>query len=53
MKKQTKTRLKHLLVLISRLLVIALLVFAFAQPYFPGKSDILNSGKVFCQYLSG
>jgi hypothetical protein len=44
--KQTKTRLKHLLVLISRLLVIALLVFAFAQPYFPGKSDILNSGKV-------
>lgn len=31
----TKNRLKHLLILISRLLAIAGLVFAFAQPFLP------------------
>ncbi len=32
---QKQARLKHLLVLISRILAIALLVFAFARPYIP------------------
>lgn len=31
--KANRTRLKHLLVLLSRLLTLAFLVFAFAQPY--------------------
>ncbi len=36
-KKETKTKLqiKHLLILIARILAIASLVFAFAQPYIP------------------
>ncbi len=32
---QKKSRLKHLLILLSRILAIACLVFAFAQPYRP------------------
>ncbi|MEZ5014063.1 MAG: BatA domain-containing protein [Chitinophagales bacterium] len=38
----TKNRLKHLLVLIARMLAIAFLVFAFAQPYLPA----IQSGDV-------
>lgn len=38
--KQTKNRsqLKHLLVLAARLLALTALVFAFAQPFFPGQN---------------
>lgn len=32
---QSKSQLKHLLVLLSRMLALAFLVFAFAQPYIP------------------
>ncbi len=32
---QSRSRLKHLLVLLARILTIAFLVFAFAQPYLP------------------
>jgi len=32
---QSKSQIKHLLVLLSRILAIAFLVFAFAQPYLP------------------
>ena len=37
--KQTRSRLKHWLTLITRLLILASLVFAFAQPYFPGSAS--------------
>jgi len=36
---QTKNRLKHLLLLISRILFITFLVLAFAQPYFPDENS--------------
>lgn len=35
----SRSRLKHLLVLISRILAIVFLVMAFAQPYLPGKEQ--------------
>ena len=35
LKTSKKSNLKHLLILLSRILAIAGLVFAFAQPYFP------------------
>jgi len=43
--QQTKStqKLKHLLILISRLLAFIFLVFAFAQPYFT--SDATNASK--------
>ncbi|MCL4816378.1 MAG: BatA domain-containing protein [Flavobacteriales bacterium] len=46
-KQQTKSinKLKHLLVLISRILFISFLVFAFAQPYIPFKNKLLTTGK--------
>lgn len=42
---KSRSRLKHLLVLISRLLAIAFLVFAFAQPYIPVNNKKINSGE--------
>lgn len=39
---QAKSLLKHLLVLLSRILAIASLVFAFAQPYIPEKDTAIN-----------
>lgn len=36
---QRKSRLKHILVLIARMLAIASLVFAFAQPYIPLRTE--------------
>ena len=42
--KQSKNRLKHLLVLILRILAIISLVFAFAQPFIKNKNIILTSG---------
>ncbi|NND77348.1 MAG: hypothetical protein HKN39_04130 [Flavobacteriales bacterium] len=35
---QSKRNLKHLLILLSRILAIAALVFAFAQPYIPAEN---------------
>lgn len=43
--KQTKSRLKHLIVLLFRLLIIASLVMAFSQPYFPGERTARAAGK--------
>lgn len=40
---QSTNRLKHLLVLLARMLAIFFIVFAFAQPYFKGNSK-LNKG---------
>jgi hypothetical protein len=41
---QSRSRLKHLLILASRLLVILFLVFAFAQPFIPAKNAIIKEG---------
>ena len=43
----SRSRLKHLLVLASRLLALLFLVLAFAQPYFPNKKNQLSTGKKF------
>lgn len=37
---RSQQKLKHLLVLLMRLLALALLVAAFAQPYFPGSQKV-------------
>lgn len=42
-----RSKLKHLLVLASRLLAMAFIVLAFAQPFIPGKSAVNISGKKF------
>jgi hypothetical protein len=36
---QAKSKLKHLLILLSRILAIAFLVFAFAQPFIPSSAN--------------
>ena len=41
---QSRSKLKHLLVLAARLLVIFFLVFAFAQPFIPAKNAIIKQG---------
>ncbi len=41
---QSRSRLKHLLVLISRLLALTFLVLAFAQPFLPAKTNKIQSG---------
>jgi len=45
-----KRKVKHLLVLISRLLFIFFLVLAFAQPFLPAE-DQVNSGRNIVIYL--
>ncbi len=53
-KKETtsKSKLKHLLVLISRILAIAFLVFAFAQPYLPkDKIKKIHDKKIVSIYI--
>lgn len=42
---QKKSKLKHLLTLISRILAISCLVFAFAQPYIPVNKEIISQNK--------
>lgn len=42
---QAKSKLRHLLVLLSRILAIIFLVFAFAQPFIPSKNAENNSPK--------
>src|SRR3954467_10394129 len=42
---RSRSRLKHLLILIARLLALAFLVFAFAQPFIPlSKSSNVTTG---------
>ena len=43
----SQSKLKHLLVLACRLLALAFLVFAFAQPYIPNKKNQVAAGKKF------
>ncbi len=40
-----RSKVKHLLVLASRLLAVLFLVFAFAQPFIPGKKQEGSSGR--------
>jgi hypothetical protein len=40
---QTRTKIKHLLILIARILTIAMLVFAFAGPFIPNKNITSNT----------
>jgi hypothetical protein len=42
-----RSKLKHLLVLASRILAFAFLVFAFAQPYIANKHNQVSTGKKF------
>ncbi|BDD10380.1 membrane protein [Fulvitalea axinellae] len=44
--RKTRHRLKHWLVLASRMLAVACLVFAFAQPYLPPKNGQLTENYV-------
>ena len=49
---QSKSKLKHLLILLSRILAIAFLVFAFAQPFIPSSdSDVANQNNVVGIYI--
>src|SRR5581483_2619193 len=41
---RSRSRLKHWLVLLCRILVVAFLVFAFAQPYIPLKNNVISAG---------
>ena len=41
---QSRSRLRHLLILICRLLAVAFLVFAFAQPYIPVTNRKIEAG---------
>ena len=52
-KEQTSARskLRNLLVLLMRLLVVALLVLAFAQPYIPGDQSVQQGRKAVGIYL--
>lgn len=49
---QSRSRLKHLLVLFSRILALTFLVLAFAQPYIPGShSDEIKGDKLISIYI--
>ncbi|MEI6815141.1 MAG: BatA domain-containing protein [Bacteroidota bacterium] len=49
---QSKSRLKHLLVLLMRVLAILFLVFAFAQPYIPiAKNAVMESERAVSIYV--
>lgn len=43
--EQTKSKLKHLLTLLTRLLILSCLILAFAQPYIPDGSQTNDPGK--------
>jgi hypothetical protein len=49
---QSKSKLKHLLILLSRILAIVFLVFAFAQPFIPSSnSDVTNQNSLVGIYI--
>lgn len=48
----SRNRLKHLLVLISRILFLSFLVFAFAQPFIPyANTSTVHSGNLVSMYI--
>lgn len=54
LKEETNSRskLKHLLVLLSRILAVAFLVFAFAQPFIPqNKNAVISSDKAISVFV--
>jgi hypothetical protein len=49
---QSRSRLKHLLVLASRILALTFLIFAFAQPFIPGSdADVAKGEKIISVYI--
>ncbi len=48
---QSKSRLKHLLVLFSRILALSFLVFAFAQPYIPAEGTVTRGNTAVSIYI--
>ncbi len=49
---QSRSRLKHLLILLSRILAVAFLVLAFSQPYLPtGKNNVLAGIRGISVYI--
>ncbi len=49
---QSKSKLKHLLILLSRVLAIIFLVFAFAQPFIPvTNNDLSNQNSIVGVYI--
>lgn len=49
---RAKSKLKHLLILLSRILAIAFLVFAFAQPFIPSsENDVANQNNIVGIYI--
>lgn len=48
---QSKSKLKHLLILLSRILAITFLVLAFAQPFIPTNSTETNNNNVVGIYV--
>src|SRR5580693_1957303 len=49
---KSRSRLKHILVLLMRILAIVFLVIAFAQPYIPiAKNAIVESERVVSVYI--
>ncbi len=44
LKTQSQNQLRHLLILLMRLLAVAFLVFAFAQPFIPNSDSTANDG---------
>lgn len=49
--RASKNKLKHLLVLLSRILAISFLVFAFAQPFLPENNQQSNDGSQVSIFL--
>src|SRR5258706_15952530 len=41
---QSRSKIKHLLILLSRILAVSFLVLAFAQPYIPATKGVVMSG---------
>lgn len=48
---QSRSRLKHLLVLLARCLALAALVFAFAQPFIPADRKSTGANRVVSVYI--
>lgn len=48
---QSRSRLKHLLVLIARCLAVLFIVMAFAQPYIPVGTQKIRSSSTVCVYI--
>lgn len=49
---QSRSRLKHFIILACRILAITFLVFAFAQPFIPGsQSDVKRGNKIISVYI--